>query len=211
MSISFTLDDTGIRRGLDAAAEVDKDIDAVLQSVGYPTERRSDGGFPEFLRIIVGQQLSVKAARTIFSRLAAALNEMTPDGVMALSDAELRENGLSRQKIGYVRSLAEATSSGVFQPERLSSMDDDAAIGHIVQIKGLGRWSAQMYLMFHLGRPDIWPVDDLAVQEGVARLKRLSERPKPKEMEALSLPWQPHRSSVALLMWHYYANSEAPL
>jgi len=207
--VKYLLTTKNIKIALDEVAKKDKDIRAALKVVGYPIERRSGGpSYEHLLRIIVGQQLSVKAAATIYGRVEAAMGEVIPENFLNKSDQELRGFGLSRQKIDYGRCLSKAVLDG-FKPKDLVKKSDEEVLEIITGLRGFGRWSAEMFLMFSLGRLDIWPADDLAVQEGVKRLKGLKERPKPKEMDIIGEKWRPHRGAVAIFIWHYYSN--APL
>ncbi|MEN1728400.1 MAG: DNA-3-methyladenine glycosylase 2 family protein [Pseudomonadota bacterium] len=196
---------------MDELAGRDQEIADALALVGYPEERRRGGAnFETLLRIIVGQQLSVTAAATIFGRVRAALDhDLQPERLLALSDEALRSQGLSKQKIGYARGLSDALIAGELEPEALHMHSDEEVIKAVTRLKGFGRWSAEMFLIATLGRPDVWPVDDLGVRAGLQMLKQLSERPTPKQAERMGEDWRPYRSSVALLIWHYHAN--APL
>lgn len=196
---------------LDTLAARDRHIAAGLERVGYPPERRHGRpGFEHFLRIIAGQQLSVKAAATIFGRLEQRLGgEFRPEGLLAVGDEELRALGLSRQKIGYARGLAKAVLDGSLVPEALSGLPDEEVIEQITRLKGFGRWSAEMFLLFSLGRPDVWPADDLGIQAGLHKLRNMRKRPDRKQTEAIGKRWRPHRGAAAIFVWHYYNN--APL
>lgn len=206
----FGLAPARLREALDRLAGRDADIAATLGQHGYPPERRHAAGFPVLLRIIVGQQLSVKAAATIAGRLERALDGvLAPERFLALGEEELRALGLSRQKILYGRDLSERVLSGALDPHGLGQLDDAAAIAALTAVKGLGVWSAQMYLMFSLGRPDIWPAGDLGVREGLRRIRGLAARPEIGEMEALGTPFAPTRSAAALLCWHVLHNTPA--
>lgn len=206
--MNFKLGKNDLRRHLRALAKVDADIAAALKHVGYPAARQSAGGYRRLMNIIVAQQLSTKAAATIIGRLVdATAPRLTPPRFLALGAADLRAIGLSRQKIEYATLLSEAVAARRFVPGRLKHMPDEEALEAIVALKGFGRWSAEMYLMFSLGRPDVWPADDLAVQEAVKRLKGLKARPGQKQMDEIAEGWRPHRSSAAILMWHFYANT----
>lgn len=209
--MEFQLTRRHIVRALDRLAERDKHIAAALEEVGYPEERRfGEPSFEHFLRIIVGQQLSVKAAATIFGRIDAALDgDFRPERVLATSDADLKRLGLSRQKIGYARGLSEAVRDGTLDPLALADLPDDEIIQQITRLKGFGRWSAEMFLLFALGRPDVWPADDLGIQAGLHRLKNMRQRPDKKRAEAVARPWRPYRGAAAIFVWHYYSN--APL
>ena len=205
--MKFQLATKDIRIALDKVAKSDTDIREALKVVGYPVERRSGGpSYEHLLRIINGQQLSVKSAAAIFGRVEAAMGTVVPENFLNKSDEELRACGLSRQKIEYGRILSQAVLDG-FKPKDLIKKSDEEVLEAITALKGFGRWSAEMFLMFSLGRPDVWPADDLAVQEAVKRLKGLKKRPGTKKMDAIAKPWRPHRSAVAVFLWHFYSNA----
>jgi DNA-3-methyladenine glycosylase II len=189
---------------LDALAERDTDIARMVAEVGYPEPRIREPGFATLLNIIIGQQVSVQSAAAIRARLAEAASPLTPESFRALDDEALRAVGFSRRKVEYGRLLAEDIQEERFDPDGLSLLDDDAASKEIVARKGLGPWSADVYLLFALGREDIWPADDLAVQVAVQRLKGLDERPDRATMDQLAEAWRPYRGAAALLMWHMY-------
>lgn len=210
MTVRFALTDSGIRRALDELSQDHAPIQAALSQVGYPASRRRDHSFASLARIIIGQQLSTKAAATITTRVEAALgNQLTPSAVLALAPEALREAGLSRQKVGYLQALSEAVATNVLSLEALPCLRDDEIESAIIGVRGLGRWSAHMYMMFALGRPDVWPSGDLAVRVGFGRIMAWPERPDEKKVIASGAMFSPHRSALALLCWHFY--SEAPL
>lgn len=197
-----------IKGQLDMLSQKDAQIAAAIKLVGFPAERIGEQSFGRFLRVIVGQQLSVKAAATISDRVFALVDgEPTPFAFDHIDDDALRAAGLSKQKINYVRSLCETVQAGTLNIDALPHMSDDDAIAAITAVKGLGVWSAHMYLMFSLGRPDIWPVGDLAVRVGVGRIIELEDRPNEKQVQEIGERWRPYRSAVALLAWHYYSNA----
>ncbi|RMD86543.1 MAG: DNA-3-methyladenine glycosylase 2 family protein [Alphaproteobacteria bacterium] len=199
-----------LTRALDRLAAIDADIARARAAHGDPPPRAGAAGFQTLLRILIGQQLSTKAAQTIADRLAALLGgETAPGALLARNDDELRGIGLSRQKVAYARALAEAVSSGRFDPHGLGDLDDDAAIAAITAHKGFGVWSAQMYLMFSLGRADIWPIGDLGVREGLRRIKNLDVRPDERQAAAIGEAWSPHRSAAAMMCWHVLHNMPA--
>jgi len=176
----------------------------VLARHGHPEPRLSDPGATTLLRTIVGQQVSVAAARSMWAKLEGAFGSPPDLGlILAATDEELRALGQSRQKAGYLRSLAGLVLSGELDLANLPR-DDDDAIALLTRIKGIGRWSAEIYLLFAEGRPDIWPAGDLAVQVEVGRLLGLPERPSEKRLRALADPWRPHRGAAAVLAWHSY-------
>ncbi len=191
-----------IRKSLDAVADRDRDVARVLGIVGYPQPRRRNEGFDTLLRVIVGQQVSVGAAAAIYGRLEQALHgDVAAPRLLRLRETTLRKAGLSGPKVGYARCLARAIQSGELELEQLGALSDELAMDQIQAVPGLGRWSAQIYIMFSLGRPDIWPEGDVGALRGLQKIKRLDERPTAKDAAALVQPMAPHRSAVALLAW----------
>jgi DNA-3-methyladenine glycosylase II len=158
------------------------------------------------MRTIVGQQVSVAAATSVWNKLEAQLGQVTPENLLAADFDTLRACGLSRQKQGYARSLSELVVSGELDLHALPA-DDEEAIEQLTRIKGIGRWSAEIYLLFAEGRPDIWPAGDLAIQAGLGRILGLAERPSEKDVRAAAEGWRPHRGAVTLLTWHCYNNA----
>ena len=195
-----------IRDGLDTVAAAEPKIAAAIERVGYPEPRIRERGYQTLLRIIVGQQVSVAAAASMWNKLETELGpEIPADALLARDFDTLRACGLSRQKQSYVRSLCELVTSGQLDLSHLPE-DDEEAIAQLVQIKGIGRWSAEIYLLFAEGRPDIWPAGDLAVQVGLGKIMGMEHRPSEGEIRALAESWRPHRGSVAIFTWHAYAN-----
>lgn len=165
--------------------------------------------FIALVQAITSQQLSVKAAATIYRRVAALFSAGVPDpaGFAAVADEALRSAGLSRQKIAYVRDLSARVLDGRLALDALDDLDDEAAIVAITQVKGLGRWSAEMFLMFRLHRPDVLPVDDLGIVNALQRNYRLRKRPTPERMRRLAEPWRPYRSVGCWYLWRSLENS----
>jgi DNA-3-methyladenine glycosylase II len=195
-----------IREGLDSIAAQEPAIARALAVAGYPEPRIRPTGYATLLRTIVGQQVSVAAASSIWRKLEALLGEdLPPERILAAGFDELRGAGLSRQKQGYVRSLCELVASGALDFDSLPASDEEA-IAELTRIKGIGRWSAEIYLLFAEGRPDIWPAGDLAVQVGLQKLFGLEERPAEKHTRALAEAWRPHRGAAAIFTWHCYSN-----
>ena len=195
-----------LNAGIDALAERDTNFARALGNAGYPEPRIRERGYRTLLRTIVGQQVSVAAAASVWRKLEGLLGEeMPPEALLAADFDALRACGLSRQKQGYARSLCELVAGGELDLMDLPA-DDEEAIAQLVRIKGIGRWSAEIYLLFAEGRPDIWPAGDLAVQAGLARILGLEERPSEKATRALAETWRPHRGAVAILTWHCYNN-----
>ena len=205
----ITADD--LKRSIDALAAADAAIAAALETSGYPEPRVNDRGYVTLLRTIVGQQVSLASARAIWSKLEAALEDATDPALMATaSDETLRGAGLSRQKMSYARSLADEIVSGRLDLDTLPQ-DDEGAIAELFRIKGIGRWSAEIYLLFAEGRPDIWPAGDLAVQIAMGRILGLAEKPPERRLRELSEAWRPHRGALAIFSWHFYKAAAAPL
>ena len=197
---------TQLKTSIDAVAAIDEDIARALGAVGYPEPRIRERGYTTMLRTIVGQQVSTKAAQAVWNKLEVELGAGCP--AAAITDASfdaLRSCGLSRQKQGYARSLAELILCGELSLDALPD-DDEDAITLLTRVKGIGRWSAEIYLLFAEGRPDIWPAGDLAVQEAVGRIKALGNRPGEKETRTIAEVWRPHRGALAIFTWHAYDN-----
>lgn len=193
-----------ITTAIEALAEREPAFAAVVDKFGIPEPRSSERGAQTLLRTIVGQQVSVAAARAMWAKLEAAFGA-PPDlhRLLAASDEELRAAGMSRQKSGYIRSLAELVISGGLDLDHLPK-DDEEAIALLTQIKGIGRWSAEIYLLFAEGRPDVFPAGDLAVMVELGRLMGLPEKPSEKALRELAEPWRPFRGAAAVLAWHSY-------
>ena len=197
-----------IRTSLDEVAAREPRIGKVLEVAGYPEPRRRPTGYKTLLRTIVGQQVSVAAASSMWNKLEAELGEdFTPACLLKRDFDTLRACGLSRQKQGYARSLCELVESGEVNFDNLPA-DDEDAIEELTRIKGIGRWSAEIYLLFAEGRPDIWPAGDLAVQKAVGRIMGHEDMPKEKLVREIAEDWRPHRGAVAIFAWHTY-NMEA--
>jgi len=198
------MDQRHINRALNALAKRDDDVRVALTTYGKPKPRIRPEGFETFVNTVVAQQISTHAANAIMGRVRKRLPRLTPRTLMKVSDEDLRAAGLSFRKIEYLRGLAEAELSGQLGIKKLGELSDEEAIERIVQLRGFGRWSAEIYLMFSLGRRDIFPADDLALQVALGRLKGLDKRPTAKEARALTESWAPYRSAASLFLWHYY-------
>ncbi|AUX69271.1 DNA glycosylase [Porphyrobacter sp. HT-58-2] len=195
-----------LRGDLDSLAAREPRLALELARIGYPEPRIRQRGYKTMLRTIVGQQVSVAAAASMWCKLEAELGpDFTPACLLTRDYDSLRACGLSRQKQGYARSLCELVAAGEVDFDSLPASDEEA-IALLTRIKGIGRWSAEIYLLFAEGRADIWPAGDLAVQEGVKRLLGLEERPAEKATRQLAEPWSPQRGAMAIFTWHFYAN-----
>lgn len=198
----YRLSSRHIRKSLDAVAAEHPDVQRALARVGYPAERRRPEGFETLLRIIVGQQVSVAAASAIYSRLEGALaGDVSPAKLLRVRETTLQRAGLSRPKVRYARGLARTVRSGELEFAKIATLPDEEAMARIQAVPGLGPWSAQIYVMFSLGRPDVWPHDDVGALRGLQRMARLAERPTPEEGATRVASMSPHRSAMALLAW----------
>ena len=193
-----------LSNSLRALAEREEAFARVLEAHGHPEPRASEPGVETLLRTIVGQQVSVQAARSMWNKLAAKFGQPVDlKSLLAASDEDMRAAGMSRQKAGYLRSLAGLVLSGELDLARLPD-DDEEAISELMKIKGIGRWSAEIYLLFAEGRHDVWPAGDLAVQIEIGKLMGLECKPTEKQLRELAERWRPHRGAAAVLAWHSY-------
>ena len=194
---------------------VDPVLARIIESVGPCRIRISDAPshFHALTRSIVFQQLSGKAASTILSRVVALFPEgiPTPEAVAATPDEALRAAGLSRQKIGYLRDLSSKVAGGALPLDEVEAMGDDDLIEHLVQVKGIGRWTAQMFLMFRLGRRDVLPELDLGIQNAIKRAYRMRKRPTPKQVKRIGAKWAPHSTVACWYLWRSLENGDGQL
>lgn len=194
-----------LRKAVDALAALDPDVAQALRRIGYPDPRNRDPGFATLVRIVLAQQVSTASAAALWRKLEGLTGgEVTPERFLALEDADLRAAGFSARKAEYARGLANAVLVGDLDVPALVELDEEDAIARITRLRGFGRWSAEIYLLFALGRADVFPADDLAVQIAFQRLKRLETRPPAKELRLLARPWSPFRGAGAVFLWHYY-------
>jgi DNA-3-methyladenine glycosylase II len=192
-----------LKASLDALAARDPAIAAAVARAGYPAPRISERGYQTLLRAIVGQQVSVAAAASMWAKLTGLVgNPPAPQALIDASDETLRAAGLSRMKAAYARSLAEEVLSGRLDFDNLPA-DDEEAIAHLTAVKGIGRWTAEIYLLFAEGRPDVWPAGDLAVQIESGVIMGLPDRPTEKKLREMSEAWRPHRGAFAIFTWHH--------
>jgi DNA-3-methyladenine glycosylase II len=180
---------------------------AIVERAGVPRFRRRANGFATLLHIILEQQVSIDAAAAMHRRLSETCRPLTPEPFLALDEATLKRCGFSRQKMSYARGLAEAVASGRLDFAALAAMPDDAAGAALISLKGIGRWSAEIYLIFALGRRDIWPAADLGLQLSIADCLGLGERPDEKALRDIGEQWRPWRSVAACLFWQSYLHA----
>jgi DNA-3-methyladenine glycosylase II len=179
----------------------------ILQKAGPPRFRRRRNGFGTLLHIILEQQVSIDAAAAMHKRLMGLCRPLSPEGFLTLDDATLRSCGFSRQKMGYARDLAAAVACGKFDFTRLAEADDETALAELLAIRGIGRWSAEIYLLFALGRPDIWPAADLGLQVAIGEHLGFVSRPGELALRRRGEAWRPWRSVAACLFWQSYLHA----
>lgn len=191
-----------------ALAAADADLGAVVDAFGPPPIWRRPAGFPTLALLILEQQVSLASAKAACDRLTEACGgTLAPASVLALDDTAMRAAGVSRQKTRYIRELAGAVTGGALRLDRFGRADDEAVRAALTAIVGIGNWTADIYLMMALGRPDVWPVGDLALQVAAQAVKRLPARPGPETLDGLGEAWRPWRAVAARILWHYYLNT----
>jgi len=198
------LNEERFARSVSLLTDRDEHLAGVVNKYGRPELWVREPGFPTLVYIILEQQVSLASARAAFERLKATVKPLKPKGFLKLNDAELLRIGFSRQKSLYTRLLAESLDRRHFDLRYLHDLHDDAARKMLIAFKGIGRWTADIYLLSALRRPDIWPTGDLALATAVQEVKQLRKRPSPERLEALSVPWRPWRAVAARLFWHAY-------
>jgi DNA-3-methyladenine glycosylase II len=188
----------------DQLARQDKYLAAILKTYGWPPLWRRPATFPTLVRIILEQQVSLKSADSMYRRLNAFLGAFTPDTFIRAGANRLRELGVTRQKTAYLLHLSSSIVDGQLKLRQLARMSDLEAKETLMRIKGIGSWSADVYLLMAMRRADIWPAGDLALAVALKELKGLPQRPSIEEMEILAESWRPHRAVAARMLWQYY-------
>ena len=184
----------------------DDDLARVIRDYGRPTVLRRTGGFKSLVLLILEQQVSLASADACYKRLITAVPRLNPLNILALSDSGFREAGVSRQKTRYIRDLADAVLNKRLKLQSLFYLRDEEVRENLSQVKGIGPWTADVYLLACLSRPDVWPTGDIALQTAVRDIKGLGNRPDEKELFEIGELWKPWRSVAASLLWHYYRN-----
>jgi len=211
--VPVALDPARFADGVRELVRIDADIARIVADFGPPQLIKRPATFATLLLLILEQQVSLASARATFARLKALADPLTPDNLLALDDAALRAAGLSRQKARYAREIAAAIAGGALDLGKLRRIDDDAVRAALVRIIGIGPWTADVYLLVALGRPDVWPVGDMGLAAAVQDAKRLEKRPDPVRLSAIGEAYRPWRSVAARTFWHYYlsARNRPPL
>ena len=202
--MDFPLPPPAAQAALDALIVQDPDMAGILERAGPLPWRSRTPGLPGLLQAIVAQMISNQAAAAIWGRLRVLPGALDPAGLLALPEDDLRAAGLSRPKVTHARALATAFLDGTLDTVRLAAMADEDAIATIASVRGLGRWTAEIYLLFALGRLDVFPAGDIALAASAAHLKGLEARPNPIALRAMAEAWQPARSLAARLLWHHW-------
>ena len=202
------LDNTAQRHAIEQLIRVEPIFSIVVDNYGAPPLWQREESFGSLIKIILEQQVSLASAQAAFDKLVAALTKVTPDNLLTLSDTQLKAIGFSRQKTSYARNLASALKKGELDLANLRACSDEDVRSSLTDIKGIGVWTANIYLLMVMQRPDIWPRGDIALAASYQKLKQLQHRPGNDEMEQISSGWTPWRSVSARLLWHYYLSSK---
>ena len=199
-----TLDKKSLGIAAETVALMDRDFARTLANLGPPPLWEREPGFVTLVRIILEQQVSLASADAMFQRLKKNIKPLTPETVIAAGEPFLRSFGVTRQKAAYFMNVAQAIQSGGLDLEALSQLNDEIAIEKLTSVKGIGQWTAKIYLLMALRRPDVWPVGDVALATAFKKLKGRSDRPTQPELSEIALAWRPHRATAARMLWHYY-------
>jgi DNA-3-methyladenine glycosylase II len=203
------LDERSLRRAVDALCAADERLRSVVERHGQPPLWGREPGFPTLLLLILEQQVSLASARAAYGRLERRLGSVEPETVLRSSDDELRADGFSRQKTRYARALATAVLDGTLDLEAVTQASDADARSSLTALPGIGAWTADVYLVMALRRPDAWPTGDIALQEAIRRLEGRDARPTPPEADAVAERWRPYRAAAARVLWHLYLSEPA--
>lgn len=198
------LTEASLAKAVRVLSRRDPDLKAIYAKYGVPPLWEREPGFATLVHIILEQQVSLASARAAFEKLRGVLGSVTPRKLLTLDDDQMKAVGFSRQKAGYARHLAQEIVSRRFSPSALEAMPDDEARAALVQLKGIGIWTADCYLLMVLRRPDVWPHGDLALAAAAQSVKRLPARPSYDELDEMAQQWRPHRAAAARLLWHHY-------
>ena len=204
----LSLNDNLLPESISYLCTIDTDLNEIVSELGYPPLWAREPGFPTLIHIILEQQVSLASARAAFTKLVQAAGELTPERFMAFTDSELRVFGFSRQKKIYGRALSEAILDGDLDLDGLQSLEDGSVRDALVAIKGIGPWTADIYLLMALLRPDIWPSGDLALAKAVQHVKGLAEKPEPDALDEIAAAWKPFRAVAARILWNFYLNGD---
>ena len=206
MNVPITLNDERLAQAATEVAKLDKDMARILREHGTPPLWGRESGFATLVRIILEQQVSLASADAMYRRLTSAIQPVTPQSIIEAGALHLRSFGVTRQKAAYFINVAEAIQSGELDLESLAEESAELAIEKLVAVKGVGPWTAKIYLLMVLRRPDVWPVGDVALATAVKNLRGWQIRPTQPELSEIAKAWRPHRATAARMLWHYYLN-----
>jgi DNA-3-methyladenine glycosylase II len=204
--MSNNLNPERLAQAANSVALIDKDLARILADLGTPPLWAREPGFITLIRIILEQQVSLASADAMYRRLVANIDPLTPETVIASGIPYLRSLGITRQKAGYFINVAEAIQSGELDLGQLKQESDESAIEKLTLVKGIGPWTAKIYLLMALLRPDVWPVGDVALATAVKNMRNLPLRPTQPELSEIAESWKPYRATAARMLWHYYLN-----
>lgn len=203
-----TLTNNSLLEAANSLARSDVDLARILQAYGPPPLWSRTPGFATLVRIILEQQVSLASAEAVYLRLTEEIEPLTPATMLAAGDSRLRVLGVTRQKAGYLINVAKAIEDGELALEQLEKEDDEVVIRELTHIKGIGPWTARVYLLMALRRPDVWPHGDIALATAFGRLKVWQNKPTQAELSEIAKAWQPHRATAARMLWHFYLSEK---
>lgn len=206
LNIPIVLDNARLAEAAQSVARLDADMARILNTLGTPPLWDRQPGFVTLLRIILEQQVSLVSADAMYRRLLAQIDPLTPAAVLEAGESFLRSFGVTRQKAAYFINVARTIHDGDLDLETLAHESDETVMDRLTSIKGIGPWTARIYMLMVLCRPDVWPVGDVALATACQKLKGLDKRPSQPELSEMALAWAPHRATAARLLWHYYLN-----
>ena len=207
MDVTVQLTTDSLAKGVAELSRRDPHLAAVVARHGAPPLWDRPPGFGTLVQIILEQQISLSAGRAAYGRLERLAGAVTPERVAALTEIELRGAGLTRQKSAYIRELAQAIVAGEFDPDGLAVLDDEEARAALIKLRGVGAWTADIYLLMALGRADIWPSGDLALVAAIREVKRLRSLPSSDRIGRITRTWSPWRAVAARVLWHHYLST----
>lgn len=196
---------SGLERSARTLAKQDSQIKRALKDFGMPTSRRQPPGFSTLARIVVDQQISTKAAAAIWRRLKSTVSTVNAASIAKTPETDLRSAGLSASKVKTLKALADSVNGGTISFRRFSRQSDEDIKNSLTSVWGIGDWTAEIYMMFGMGRPDVWPTGDLALRTGWQTLTQSESRIEASDLAEIALRWQPHRTTAAILLWHVVA------
>jgi len=209
-SINKSLNHNSLKTGISVLSDMDPDLKRVVNEMGHPPLWSREPGFATLIHIILEQQVSLASAEAAFNKLSnAAGDDLTPETFLEFSDSALKEFGFSRQKTKYGRELSGQIISGHLDLDRLHQLNDNDAQQALMDVKGIGPWTANIYLLMALMRPDVWPSGDLAVKQAIRDIKGLDETPGTEAADQIALQWKPWRAVATRILWHYYLNGSS--